>query len=389
VPTSYEELLALARRQVREVAPEEVDQAIAGGEVVLIDCREPEEVATGVIPGARPVPLRGFAAGIATQGLDLESRVVVYCALGSRSAVAGKIMQDLGFTDVVNLAGGIVRWRKEGRTVEYADQLSPEQRERYARHLVLPEVGPAGQARLLKSRVAVIGAGGLGSPVTLYLAAAGVGTLTLIDFDVVDSSNLQRQILHGVDRIGRAKVDSARQTLASINPDVVVETHADRLEAANVLDLLSGADVIVDGADNFPTRYLVNDASLHLRVPVVHGSIFRFEGQLSVFSPYQGPCYRCLFPQPPPPELTPNCAEAGVLGVLPGIVGSLQAMEALKLLLDLGDSLVGRLMIYDALDQTFQTVQVKRNPDCPACADEEKPPQLVDYDPYCLPAGAG
>ncbi|MBK5269232.1 MAG: molybdopterin-synthase adenylyltransferase MoeB [Acidimicrobiia bacterium] len=277
----------------------------------------------------------------------------------------------------------------EGRPViAPSGGLTADQRQRYARHLVLPEVGEKGQQRLLDSKVAIIGAGGLGSPVALYLAAAGVGHIAIVDHDVVDLSNLQRQILHGVDRIGLAKVDSARQTIAGINPDVEVTTHRVQLQASNALELLSDCDLIIDGADNFPTRYLINDASLNLRIPVVHGSIFRFEGQVSVFVPYTGPCYRCLFAQPPPPELSPNCAEAGVFGVLPGIIGSIQAMEAIKLLLGVGDLLAGRLLLYDALEQDFSTVRLNRNPACPACGDPANPPLLVDYDASCRPVAS-
>jgi molybdopterin/thiamine biosynthesis adenylyltransferase len=265
--------------------------------------------------------------------------------------------------------------------------LTNDQRARYSRHILLPEVGEEGQAKLLGSRVLLIGAGGLGSPVALYLAAAGVGTLGIVDFDVVDASNLQRQILHNFDRIGQLKVDSARETLTALNPDVKIEPYAEALTVDNVLEVLAPYDVVVDGTDNFPTRYLVNDASLHLRVPVIHGSIFRFEGQATVFRPYDGPCYRCLSPVPPPPELAPSCAEAGVLGVLPGIIGSIQAMETIKLLLDKGESLAGRLLTYDALDQEFRTYTVRRDPECPACGDESRLPQLVEYDQFCRPAG--
>lgn len=386
MPLSYQEMIAQARREVREVAPGDVAGVIASGQVFLIDCREPEEFVTGVIPGAALLPRSEVEAAVSRAGLSADSRIVVYCATGIRSALAAKTLQDMGYKNVANLAGGIVRWRSEGLPIEVDSALSEEQRQRYARHLVLPEVGEKGQRKLLESKVLVIGAGGLGSPVALYLAAAGVGNLRIVDFDVVDESNLQRQILHGIDRVGRAKVESARQTIAAINPDVVVEAHRARLEASNVLQLIDGCDVIVDGADNFPTRYLVNDASLRTRTPVVHGSIFRFDGQVAVFSPYQGPCYRCLFPQPPPPELSPNCAEAGVMGALPGIIGSLQAMETIKLLLSLGQPLIGRLLVYDALDQDFMTVKVNRDPNCPACSDESAPPILVDYDQSCLPA---
>lgn len=385
---SYQELLALARRDVPEIAAEALKTELERGTLVLIDCREPEEFATGVIPGAWKVPLASVQKSVLDAGLSPEADVVIYCAVGARSAVAGKLLQDVGFQKVRNLAGGIARWSNLGFPVVGEDGFTPEQRERYARHLVLPEVGVAGQEKLLASRVAVVGAGGLGSPVALYLAAAGVGTLVLVDFDVVDASNLQRQILHNHQRVGQPKVASARTTLEALNPDIRIVSHQTQLQASNVLELLEGCDLVVDGADNFPTRYLLNDASLHLRVPVVHGAIFRFEGQVSVFSPYRGPCYRCLFPTPPPPELTPNCAEAGVLGVLPGIIGSIQAMEALKILLDLGDTLQGRLLLYDALDQHFQTVSVKRNPACPACGDETSPPTLIDYDQYCRPVTA-
>jgi len=387
MPLSYQEMIAQARREVREVPPAGVATEMAAGDVFLIDCREPEEFVTGVIAGAALVPRSEVEVAVSGAGLSADSRIVVYCTTGIRSALAAKTLQDMGYQNVANLAGGIVRWKAEGLPIEVDSALSAEQRQRYARHLVLPEVGEKGQRKLLESKVLLIGAGGLGSPVALYLAAAGVGNLRIVDFDVVDESNLQRQILHGIDRVGRAKVESARQTVAAINPDVVVDAHQVRLEAANVRQLIEGCDVIVDGADNFPTRYLVNDASLWMRTPVVHGSIFRFDGQVSVFNPYQGPCYRCLFPQPPPPELAPNCAEAGVMGALPGIIGSLQAMETIKILLGLGEPLVGRLLVYDALDQDFMTVKVNRDPSCPACADESTPPRLVDYDQSCLPVG--
>jgi molybdopterin/thiamine biosynthesis adenylyltransferase/rhodanese-related sulfurtransferase len=385
--TSHFDPVAAAVAVVGEIVPTELQSRIAKDpHLVVIDCRETEEFATGTIPGASLIPRLLIPQAVAEAGLDFESAVVVYCTVGARSAIAAKTLHDLGYRNATSLAGGIKRWAQEGLPIDYPPSpLSAAQRERYARHLVLPEVGESGQEKLLGSKVALIGAGGLGSPVAMYLAAAGVGTLGLIDFDDVDVSNLQRQILHGHDRIGRPKVESARQTLEAINPDVEVIGHRVRLEAGNVLALLGGFDVIVDGADNFPTRYLVNDASLHLRKPVVHGSIFRFEGQVSVFDPYKGPCYRCLFPLPPPPELAPDCAEAGVLGVLPGIIGSIQAIEALKLLLGVGESLVGRLLVYDALEQTFDQVRLRRDPDCPACSDPGQPPVLHDYDSSCRP----
>lgn len=382
---SREQMLAAAREVVGEIGPDDLADRLSAGPVTLIDCRETNEFPTGVIPGAHLLP-RASIDAVTAAGISPKDEIVVYCAVGARSLVAALTLHEAGFTNATSLAGGITLWARQGRpVVAPTGTLTAEQRQRYARHLVLPEVGEKGQQRLLDSKVAIVGAGGLGSPVALYLAAAGVGHLGIIDHDVVDLSNLQRQVLHGVDRIGRPKVDSARQTIAGINPDVEVVAHRTQIQAANALELLADYDLIVDGADNFPTRYLINDASLHLRIPVVHGSIFRFEGQASVFVPYTGPCYRCLFAQPPPPELSPNCAEAGVFGVLPGIIGSIQAMEAIKALLGLGDLLTGRLLIYDALEQDFSTVRVRRNPDCPACSDPANPPILVDYDASCRP----
>ncbi|NQV07787.1 molybdopterin-synthase adenylyltransferase MoeB, partial [bacterium] len=313
--------------------------------------------------------------------------VVLFCSAGNRSALAAEVLQDMGYRNVASLAGGFTAWKAQGRPWDVPGGLDASRRARYARHLVLPEVGEAGQERLLGSRVLVIGAGGLGSPVALYLAAAGVGTLGIVDFDVVDATNLQRQIIHATDRLGMLKTASAAETIGRLNPDVRVLPFPERLSADNVLRIMDGFDVVVDGTDSFPTRYLINDAALHLKVPVVHGSIFRFEGQATVFTPYEGPCYRCLFPEPPPPELAPSCAEAGVLGVLPGIIVSIQAMEALKLVLGIGDSLAGRLLVYDALAEDFRTLSFGRDPDCPACADEARPPVLVEYDPMCRPAG--
>jgi molybdopterin/thiamine biosynthesis adenylyltransferase len=281
--------------------------------------------------------------------------------------------------------GGFGKWKDEGREWRTPATLTPDQKNRYGRHLLLPEVGDAGQRKLLEAKVLLLGAGGLGSPAALYLAAAGVGTLGIVDMDVVDESNLQRQILHNLDRIGDRKVDSAKKTLTLLNPDVDVIAHDTRLDASNVVEILSGYDVVVDGADNFPVRYLLNDASLKTGVPVVHGSIFRFEGQVTVFKPHDGPCYRCLLPEPPPPELAPSCAEAGVLGVLPGIVGSIQALEAIKILLDLGESLSGRLLTYDSLEQSFRTFKVRRDPHCPACSIDPERVVIAEYDEHCSP----
>jgi molybdopterin/thiamine biosynthesis adenylyltransferase len=311
--------------------------------------------------------------------------VIVYCAGGARSALAAKTLAELGYTDVVSMSGGFNQWKNEGRRWVTPQTLSAEQRNRYQRHLLLPEVGDAGQQKLLDSKVLLLGAGGLGSPAALYLAAAGVGTIGIIDMDVVDASNLQRQILHNMDRVGERKVDSAKKTLTALNPDVNVVTYDVRLGADNVLDIIDGYDLIVDGTDNFPTRYLVNDAALLKRIPVVHGSIFRFEGQATVFAPYEGPCYRCLIPEPPPPELAPSCAEAGVLGVLPGIIGSIQAIEAIKVLLNLGDPLIGRLLAYDSLEQSFRTFKVNRDPKCPSCGPEANEIVIAEYDELCLP----
>jgi sulfur-carrier protein adenylyltransferase/sulfurtransferase len=383
---SFRELLKETKSHIREVDTAGAAEAIAArpGTVVL-DVREPDEYEQGALPGAIHIPRGHLESKIETQVADRSTPVVVHCASGVRSAFAAKTLQELGYTDVVSMAGGFNKWKDEGRDWVTPKTLSAEQRNRYQRHLLLPEVGEKGQQKLLESRVLLLGAGGLGSPAALYLAAAGVGTLGIIDMDVVDDSNLQRQILHNVDRIGERKVDSAKKTLTALNPDVNVVTYDVRLGADNILDIIDGYDVIVDGTDNFPTRYLVNDASLLKRIPVVHGSIFRFEGQATVFAPYVGPCYRCMIPEPPPAELAPSCAEAGVLGVLPGIIGSIQAMEAIKLLLDLGDPLIGRLLAYDAMEETFRVFKVNRDPECPACGENAGDIVIAEYDELCMP----
>jgi molybdopterin/thiamine biosynthesis adenylyltransferase/rhodanese-related sulfurtransferase len=380
---SYRDLLRDAKSRITEISPEEAEARIGGA--TFLDVREQDEHDQGTIPGSVFIPRGHLESQAETRLLDRDQPVVVYCAGGNRSAFAAETLEQLGFTDVVSMAGGFGRWKNEGRSWITPQSLTPEQRDRYGRHILLPEIGEAGQQKLLDSRVLLLGAGGLGSPAALYLAAAGVGTIGIIDMDVVDASNLQRQILHNTDRIGERKVDSAKKTLTALNPDVDVVTYDVRLGADNVLDIIDGYDVIVDGTDNFPTRYLVNDASLLKRIPVVHGSIFRFEGQVSVFQPYVGPCYRCLLPEPPPPELAPSCSEAGVLGVLPGIVGSIQALEAIKLLLDLGDPLVGRLLAYDALETSFRAFKVRRDPNCPACGEHAAPIVIAEYDEQCLP----
>jgi molybdopterin/thiamine biosynthesis adenylyltransferase len=382
MPTSRE-LLARVKDLITEIDGDEAESRL--GQALVLDVREPDEYEQGAIPGALHLPRGHLEGQVEGKVPDKSQPVIVHCASGFRSAFAAKTLQDLGYEDVVNLSGGFNRWKDEGRPWSVPRTLSPEQRNRYQRHLLLPEVGDAGQQKLLESKMLLLGAGGLGSPAALYLAAAGVGTLGVIDMDVVDASNLQRQILHNMDRVGERKVDSAKKTLTALNPDVDVATYDVRLGADNVLDVIDGYDVIVDGTDNFPTRYLVNDASLVKRIPVVHGSIFRFEGQATVFAPYEGPCYRCMIPEPPPPEMAPSCAEAGVLGVLPGIVGSIQAMEAIKLVLGLGEPLVGRLLAYDALEETFRTFKVNRDPSCPACGPDAGEILIAEYDELCMP----
>src|ERR1700730_2992190 len=382
---SFRELLATAKSNIREIDPAQAEQQL--GEATFLDVRELDEYEQGMVPGSVFIPRGHLESQVESKITTRDAPVVVYCAGGVRSAFAAETLQNLGYRDVVSMAGGFGRWKNEGRPWITPAVLSPEQRSRYHRHILLPEVGEAGQQKLLESKVLLLGAGGLGSPAALYLAAAGVGTLGIVDMDVVDASNLQRQILHNVDRIGERKVDSAKKTLTQLNPDVDVVTYDVRLGADNVLDIVDGYDVIVDGADNFPPRCLLNDASLLKRIPVVHVSIFRFEGQVTVFKPHEGPCYRCLLPEPPPPELAPSCAEAGVLGVLPGIIGSIQALEAIKLILNLGDPLIGRLLAYDALDESFRTFKVRRDPTCPACG-EDAHIVIAEYDDLCMPHAA-
>ena len=379
---SFRELLKQTKSEIREIQP--ADAELRVGEAIFLDVRELDEFQQGMIPGAVFIPRGHLESQVENKIPDRDAPVVVYCAGGTRSAFAAKTLHDLGYTDVVSMAGGFGRWKNEGRAWITPNTLSPEQRDRYGRHILLPEVGEEGQQKLLGAKVLLLGAGGLGSPAALYLAAAGVGTIGIVDMDVVDASNLQRQILHNLERIGDRKVDSAKKTLTALNPDVDVVTYDVRLGADNILDIIDGYDVIVDGTDNFPTRYLLNDASLLKRIPVVHGSIFRFEGQVTVFDPYNGPCYRCLLPEPPPPELAPSCSEAGVLGVLPGIVGSIQALEAIKLILDLGEPLRGRLLAYDALEETFRNFKVRRDPNCPACG-ENAHIVIAEYDDLCMP----
>jgi molybdopterin/thiamine biosynthesis adenylyltransferase/rhodanese-related sulfurtransferase len=382
---SARELLQAARAQVTEVDGATAQERLEAGALYL-DVREPDEWEQGAVVGAMHIERGNLETRIEGRVPDHDTEIIIGCASGVRSVYAAVTLGQLGYTNVVSLKGGFNKWKDEGRPWKVPQALSPEQRNRYQRHLLLPEVGDAGQQKLLDSKVLLLGAGGLGSPAALYLGAAGVGTIGIIDMDVVDTSNLQRQILHNLDRIGDRKVDSAKKTIALLNPDVNVVTYDTRLGADNVLDIIDGYDVIVDGTDNFPTRYLVNDASLLKKIPVVYGAIFRFEGQVSVFKPYEGPCYRCMLPIPPPADQAPSCAEAGVLGVLPGIIGSLQAMEAIKQLLDLGDPLVGKLLAYDALeDQPFRKFKLRRDPECPACGENAPPIQIAEYDELCMP----
>jgi molybdopterin/thiamine biosynthesis adenylyltransferase/rhodanese-related sulfurtransferase len=381
VMATYRELLQQVKTEIDEIAAAEARER---DDALFLDVREQDEWDEGVVPGAIHVPRGQLESRIEGLVPDRSREVIVYCSGGSRSAFAAKSLGELGYENVSSLTGGFTDWKRNGFPIETPRSLTPAQRARYSRHLLIPEVGEAGQQRLLSSRVLLIGAGGLGSPASLYLAAAGVGTLGIVDADVVDDSNLQRQIIHSTERLGEPKVASAKRTIEALNPDVDVKAYEERLTSENVERILGdGWDVIVYGADNFPTRYLVNDASVWNDIPVVHGSIYRFEGQVTVFKPNEGPCYRCLFPTPPPPELAPSCAEGGVLGVLPGIIGSLQANEALKLLLGAGDTLEGRLLLFDALATTFDEVIVKRDPSCPVCGESPTITEYVDYVEFC------
>jgi molybdopterin/thiamine biosynthesis adenylyltransferase/rhodanese-related sulfurtransferase len=389
---SYRDYFAEIKKRVTEATPQEV-QDLLKGDVQLGDVREKNEWDEGHLPGAAFVP-KSYLEQWAEDRLPSKDKpTILYCAGGVRSVMAADALQKLGYTNVISMSGGFNRWKDAGLPWTKPETLSPEQAQRYSRHLLIPEIGERGQLELLRSKVLLIGAGGLGSPAAFYLAAAGVGTLGIVDSDVVDATNLQRQILHTTERIGRPKVESARETISALNPDVKVVGYQERLTAENVDRIIAGYDVIVDGADNFPTRYLLNDASVKHRIPVVHGSIYRFEGQVTVFKPFppagaadrfeQGPCYRCLFHQPPPPELAPSCAEAGVLGVLPGIVGSIQANEAIKLLLGIGEPLIGRYLLFDALDETFREVKLRRDRECPVCGEHPTITEYIDYEGFC------
>ncbi len=387
------ELLRQVKSQIEEVDPAAVHEHLGNG-VAIVDVREADEFAIAHIPGAKHVPRAYLESRIEAAVPDHDARVVLYCASGQRSAFGARTLaQDLGYTNVASMTGGIALWKDRGYDVEVTRGLTAEQRDRYSRHLLMDEVGVEGQLKLLDAKVLLLGAGGLGSPTALYLAAAGVGTLGIVDNDVVDLSNLQRQVIHTTDRVGVPKVDSAEATIAELNPDVNVVKYPVRIDASNIMEIIEGYDVIVDGLDNFPTRYLLNDASVRLKIPVVSASILGFDGQLSVFAPYDGPCYRCLYPTPPPAELAPSCGANGVLGVLPGTMGLLQATEVVKLILGEGEPLIGRLLLYEALGATFTELKVRRDPDCPICSrdpesiTDEEMGVFPDYEAFCAAAG--
>ena len=382
--TSYGDLLAAAKQQIAEVDTLQAAQLIQDGYETL-DVREPEEFEQGAITGAIHIPRGHLESQIEQRLPKRDSKIMVYCAGGSRSAFAAKTLNDLGYSEVISMDGGFTKWKSEGRPWDLPKTLNHNQRNRYQRHLLLPEIGEQGQQELLEAKVLLLGAGGLGSPAAMYLAAAGVGTLGIIDMDIVDESNLQRQIIHDTTRVGLSKVESARQTIAALNPDFDAEVYVTRLSAENVLSLLAEWDVVVAGAANCPSRYLPNDASVKLGIPVIHGSIFRFEGQVTVFDPINGPTYRDYVPVPPPPELAPSCSEAGVLGVLPGIIGSLQALETIKLLLNLGDSLTGRILAFDALEMTFREYKLHRSEQNQVTYDNRDRITIVEYDQFCSP----
>src|ERR1700683_2464526 len=393
MPPSGTEVLRQIKSRIDEVDPADVRAQLGNGAVV-IDVREAEEWSTGPIPGAKHVPKSHLESRIENAAPDRAQHVILYCQSGNRSAWAARtLIEDLGYENVESMTGGITLWKDRGYDVETPRSLTAEQRERYSRHLLLPEVGSEGQQNLLDAKVLLLGAGGLGSPTALYLAAAGVGTLGIVDDDDVDLSNLQRQVIHSTQRVGIPKVDSAEASIHAPNPDVNVVKYKTRVDASNIVDIIEGYDVVVDGVDNFPTRYLLNDASVRLRIPVVSASILGFDGQLSVFQPYDGPCYRCLFREPPPAELAPSCGANCVRGVLPGTMGLLQATEVIKLILDIGEPAIGRLLLYDALGATLTEVKVHRDPDCPICSREpdaisdEEMGVFPDYEAFCVAAG--
>ncbi|MFY9264256.1 MAG: molybdopterin-synthase adenylyltransferase MoeB [Solirubrobacterales bacterium] len=389
---NYQDFLSKIKERIPEADPGEVFDILqrGGSEAVVIDVREQHEWDESHIGGAKHVP-RGFLEQrISRAAPDLGQRVILYCQSGNRSAIAATtLIDEFGYTNVESMNGGITLWKQRNLPIEIPFQFNDAQRIRYSRHMLLPEVGPEGQQKLLQSKVLLLGAGGLGAPVALYLAAAGIGTLGIVDDDVVDASNLQRQVIHNLDRIGEPKVESARATIRALNPDVDVVTYNTRLDAGNIMEIIEGYDIIVDGVDNFPTRYLLNDASVRLKIPVVSASILSFDGQMTIFKPYEGPCYRCLYPVPPPAELAPSCGENGVLGVLPGTMGLLQATEVIKLILEIGDPLIGRLLLYDALAEEFTNLKIRRDPECPICSREpeaigdDEMGKFPDYEAFC------
>jgi molybdopterin/thiamine biosynthesis adenylyltransferase/rhodanese-related sulfurtransferase len=380
------QLLDQVKRSIKEVTADQVKRGLQAGEIKhVVDVRERDEVMDGYIPGAHLIP-RGFLELNIEEDVTMERDVaiVVYCAGGNRSALAARDLVAMGYTNVMSMIGGIKGWKDAGFSIEQDGLLSDEDLQRYSRHIILPEVGEQGQKKLLAGKVLLVGAGGLGCPTALYLTAAGVGTIGLVDADVVDRSNLQRQILFSEDMIGKPKVEAARERLLQLNPGVTVNTHFELLTSVNAMQMLDGYDIIVNGCDNFPTRYLVNDAAVLSGKPVVDGSIFRFEGQATVYNSADGgPCYRCLYPEPPPPGEVPSCAEGGVLGILPGTIGMVQATEVVKLLIGMGTPLVGRMMLYDALDMKFRELKLRRNPDCPVCGDAPTVTELIDYEQFC------
>lgn len=384
VPLTSDRLIAQVKQTIEEIDAHQLKERMDKKETVAVDIREFDEYAQGTIPGSHFIP-RGFLE-LRIENLvpQRDTPIALYCAGGVRSVLGARSLQEMGYTNVVSVAGGFGGWKNAGYSFEVPRVMTDDQRHRYSRHTIIPEVGEQGQLRLLDAKVLLIGAGGLGSPAAMYLAAAGVGTLGIVDFDVVDVSNLQRQILHRVDGVGRPKVESAIEAIASLNADVMVVPHQVLLRSDNALDIIKDYDVVINGSDNFPTRYLVNDACALLGKPLVDGSIFRFEGQLAVFDPaHGGPCYRCLYPDPPPPGEVPSCAEGGVLGVLPGIIGSLQAAEAVKLILGIGELLTGQLMLFDALDARFRQVKVHKDPNCPVCGENPTVTELIDYEQFC------
>ena len=382
---SFQDIMAEARKEIPEVSAQQVNELLKnnGKSPVLLDVRESDEWRQGHLEGALPLP-RGFLEiKVETAVPNKDTPIIAYCAGGVRSLLAAKAMKEMGYQNVSSMAGGYAAWKNGGFKWVQDFQYTPEQLIRYSRHFLLPEVGEDGQAKLLQAKVLMIGAGGLGSPSAYYLAAAGVGTIGIIDNDVVDISNLQRQILHANDRVGMPKVESAKKTLEALNPDVKVVPYQAKLTSENALEIIKDYDIVVDGCDNFPTRYLVNDACVLTGKPNVHGSIFQFEGQATVFYPGKGPCYRCLYPEPPPAEMAPSCAEAGVLGVLPGLIGVIEALEAVKMILGKGETLVGRLLHFNTLTMEINTLKLRRDPKCPMCGDHPTIDKLIDYEEFC------